>query len=863
MLTASSGEAGLRVAADRRPQAVIVDGVMPGIDGATVIRRIRLDPALRDTPCLLMTAADDYATEVQMLEAGADGFVRKQQDLAVVLAKLAAVLRQTSGQPPAEPADGRRGASRVLSLSPDWELLRELGDALRADGYEVVTAASADDALQLLAAQPVDCIVFDFDGPDGRAACRRIKEVPQIGDTPLVMTGRHDFDMLDCLAAGADDYVRSVDGPDALRAHVRTQIRRKHSHEESRRIREELVRRELDAAEERAARQLAETRAALVEELEWRNRELEAFSGSVSHDLRGPLQIISSFAETMLYEDDEALGTQTRHRVRRIHAAAARMGDLVESLLILARASRGELRRRPVDLTATAWEVTAEVQARDPARKVDFTVQPAMTADADEGLLRVVLENLINNAVKFTGKVEHPAVEIGLHRGRLLHPGQRRRLPGRPGGRVVPAVRPAAQGRGLPRYGHRPDHRAPGRRAARRRDLGGRRGRPGRDVLVHAAAGGPAAYLLTWSPVNLHLSFTHPDPRREVEGWPRSGGGPADHLDDVGGRRGRLRVAVDRGHQRRGQVGGHRGQIRRDRGQGRVGEPGRRDVVDADHGQVRRARSSRPGAGRPAPPAPPRRCRRRSRSPRPRASGYGHRGGGRVERHGVHQRRPDRRGGAGGAGAVQAGVGEDAYPGVVRIGVAQPGVTGRDQVIGLQPADPLLRHLELAAALPGPAEQRHHQGHPGRPHGVDLVVGEVREGQHGGRGDGLPDVGDRAVLAAARVHDEGQAVPGQRGGQVGQQVADLLADRPVGQQAEHHVRAAGAQRTGGRGRRVAEARGGVQNPAPVADANGYTWNQGYLWNQSSYGWQEANPWAEGTLPGIAAPMSINAWVAQE
>ena len=88
------------MAADRRPQAVIVDGVLPGIDGATVIRRIRLDPALRDMPCLLLTAADDYATELQMLDAGADAFVRKQQDLAVVLAKLAAVLRQSAEQLP-------------------------------------------------------------------------------------------------------------------------------------------------------------------------------------------------------------------------------------------------------------------------------------------------------------------------------------------------------------------------------------------------------------------------------------------------------------------------------------------------------------------------------------------------------------------------------------------------------------------------------------------------------------------------------------------------------------------------------------------------------------------------------------------
>jgi len=419
VLTASSGEAGLRTAADRRPQAVIVDGIMPGIDGATVIRRIRLDPALRDTPCLLMTAADDYATEVQMLEAGADGFLRKQQDLAVVVAKLAAVLRQSGERLPFEAAGGLHGPSKVLALTPDRDRLDALGKALRHDGYDVVSAATADDALQLLAAQPVDCIVLSLGRPGdhGRDTCRRIKEVPQIGDTPLVMTGEHDNDMLECLAAGADDYVRSVEGPAALRAHVRTQIRRKQSHDESRRIREALMRRELDATEERAARQLAETRAALVEELEWRNRELEAFNGSVSHDLRGPLQIISSFAEAILEDDDEPLGVQARYQVQRIHAAAARMADLVDSLLLLARASRGELRRQRFDLTATTWQVIGEVQARDPGRKVAFTVQDAMAADADEGLVRVILENLVNNAVKFTGRVEDPVVEVGAEAG--------------------------------------------------------------------------------------------------------------------------------------------------------------------------------------------------------------------------------------------------------------------------------------------------------------------------------------------------------------------------------------------------------------------------------------------------------------
>jgi two-component system NtrC family sensor kinase len=422
VLTAPSGEEGLRMAADRRPAAVIVDGVMPGIDGATVIRRIRLDPALRDTPCILMTAADDYATELQMLDAGADAFVRKQQNLAIVPAKLNAVLRQSAEQLPIEVTGSLHGPSKVLALTPDRERLSGLATALRSEGYDVVPVADSNDALDLLAEQPVDCIVLGqgLDGDIGRDACRRIKEVPVIGETPVVMTGEADDDMLACLAAGADDYVRASSGAEALRAHVRTQIRRKQSHDESRRIREELMRRELDAAEERAARQLAETRAALVEELEWRNRELEAFSGSVSHDLRGPLQVISSFAEHMMDDDEDPLSAEAKRRLGRIKNAASRMADLVESLLILARASRGELRRTVFDLSATTLQVIGEVEARYPDRAVAFTVADGMTADADEGLVRVILENLINNAVKFTGKITDPAISIGFDAGRYF-----------------------------------------------------------------------------------------------------------------------------------------------------------------------------------------------------------------------------------------------------------------------------------------------------------------------------------------------------------------------------------------------------------------------------------------------------------
>ncbi|BEL04721.1 AAA family ATPase [Actinoplanes sichuanensis] len=155
------------------------------------------------------------------------------------------------------------------------------------------------------------------------------------------------------------------------------------------------------------------TSAALVAELQWRNRELEAFSGSVSHDLRGPLQVIGSYTEQVLEDEEGRIGPESLRRLGRVQTAAGRMTDLVESLLVLARASRGQLRRAPFDLTVTARQVIDDVESRHPASKVDFTVHEAMTADADEGLIRVVLENLINNAVKFTRDAERPAVEIG------------------------------------------------------------------------------------------------------------------------------------------------------------------------------------------------------------------------------------------------------------------------------------------------------------------------------------------------------------------------------------------------------------------------------------------------------------------
>jgi DNA-binding response OmpR family regulator len=413
VITAASGEEGLRIAAARPPDAMIVDGLLPGIDGATVIRRVRLDAALRNVPCLLLTAADDYTTELQILEAGADAFVRKQESSAVVLAKLAAVLRKGTWAPPLPDAAAFHGPARVLLVDADGAYLEAMTALLHEDGYETVLARCADDALAMLSVQPADCTIIDLHLPDigGRDLCDRIRSVPGLRDMPLIVVGRDDA-LLECLAAGADDYVRRADGTGTLRAHVRAHLRRQHLHEENRRIREELLRRELEAAEERAARRFAETRAELVEELEWRNKELEAFSGSVTHDLRSPLQTILSYSELLI----EEAGPETAEQLRRIHGAGLRMNALIDALLQLAQANRGQIRRSSVDVTALAEDVVEELRQRDPARKVRVRIVRQMSAACDGDLVRAVLANLVGNAWKFTGRTADAQIEIGVER---------------------------------------------------------------------------------------------------------------------------------------------------------------------------------------------------------------------------------------------------------------------------------------------------------------------------------------------------------------------------------------------------------------------------------------------------------------
>jgi signal transduction histidine kinase/tRNA A-37 threonylcarbamoyl transferase component Bud32 len=175
---------------------------------------------------------------------------------------------------------------------------------------------------------------------------------------------------------------------------------------EERRRAEEEVRKLNARLEERVSDRTAELRAA--------NTELEAFSYSVSHDLKQPLRIISGFSAALEEEHGAALGEDGRAYIGRIRSASKRMGDLIDDLLRLSRVTRAEVARARIDMSALSRAVFAELERADPERRVELVVPDGLTVLGDTRMMQIALENLIGNAWKFTSKRARARIEIGV-----------------------------------------------------------------------------------------------------------------------------------------------------------------------------------------------------------------------------------------------------------------------------------------------------------------------------------------------------------------------------------------------------------------------------------------------------------------
>jgi PAS domain S-box-containing protein len=162
-------------------------------------------------------------------------------------------------------------------------------------------------------------------------------------------------------------------------------------------------------AEEEIKRQNAQLDAA--------NRELDAFSYSVAHDLRAPLRAIDGFSSAVLEDCKDQISAQGKLYLERVRAGAVRMAHLIDDLLRLSRISRQQMARSEVDLSALAQEVVSQLRLTSPDRRVRFMITPGISVSGDRDLLRIVLENLLGNAWKFTSKEPQAEIELGMQNG--------------------------------------------------------------------------------------------------------------------------------------------------------------------------------------------------------------------------------------------------------------------------------------------------------------------------------------------------------------------------------------------------------------------------------------------------------------
>ncbi len=303
-------------------------------------------------------------------------------------------LAAPAGPAPAGEADPRKPLVLVVEDNP--EMSRYLCEMLSPD-YRTAAARDGREALETLERLDPDLVLSDvmMPGMSGEQLLGAIRGRPEWGALPVVMLTAKAADetRLGLLRAGAQDYLVKPFSVEELRVRVGNLV-------VARRARREI---------EEANRRLRESES----QLERAKRELEAFSYSVSHDLRAPLRAIDGFSKILREDQAARLDDEGRRLLDSIVQGARTMGRLIDDLLEFSRMGRAALRPWRVDMTALAQSVFQEVAAGEPGRRIESRIGPLPEAWGDPSLLRQVLVNLLGNAVKYTRPREVATVEVG------------------------------------------------------------------------------------------------------------------------------------------------------------------------------------------------------------------------------------------------------------------------------------------------------------------------------------------------------------------------------------------------------------------------------------------------------------------
>lgn len=442
---AANGRLALEMAPQFRPALIISDVVMPEMDGYELSRQIKSGAGLRDIPVILVTTMSDPQDVIRGLECGADNFVLKPYDERYLLDRVRYVIinRQMrrpedagmgveiyfNGQRHFITADRLQILNLLLStydaaIQRNKELSR-IQEALEKSSSELQAANQFLDSV----IENIPDMVFVKDAVDLRFVRLNRAGEQLLGYSRAEFLGKnaHDLfpkDQADLFTAKDRQALEAGTVEDIPEEPIRTLkkgVRRLHTKkipilDEHGRARYLLGISEDVTEQKEKEREILRLNAALAQrarELDDANKELEAFSYSVSHDLRAPLRHINGYVRMLAGDIGDHVGDEPRRYLKVIAEASRHMGQLIDDLLDFSRMKLVEMREARVDLSDLAREVLANLETETQGRNIAWHIPPLLMVRGDGAMLKHALVNLLGNAVKYTRDRDPARIEIG------------------------------------------------------------------------------------------------------------------------------------------------------------------------------------------------------------------------------------------------------------------------------------------------------------------------------------------------------------------------------------------------------------------------------------------------------------------